>query len=120
MLFDMFEQMQISSMIYDTTYIYVDYKLWMIITVFQYHCHVFCPQAVGDSAQGFLNFLLFCVLQERVRQYMWNAIMQCLRCKCTKKNYYSDDFNDSLTPSGTTPSQMSNYSSDPPRYWVED
>ena len=84
---------------------------------------LFCPQAIGDNGQGFLNFVFFCVLQARVRQYTRDKICRCLSNK--KHHMYSDkncnkDINDdSFTASGT-PSQMSNYSSDPPRDWIED
>ena len=93
----------------------------------QDHPYVCCfiLQAIGDSGQGFLNFLFFCVLQRRVRQYTLDVIRQCLRyskyyCKHhTDKTSTNNIIDDSYTES-CTPSQMSNYSSDPPRDWVEE
>lgn len=80
-------------------------------------------QAIGDNGQGFLNFIFFCVLQNKVRQYMVNLLWQYLSCKRCCRRHSNKNCNDDIEESFTdsvTPSQMSNYSSDPPRSWYEE
>ncbi|XP_065901767.1 G-protein coupled receptor 157-like isoform X2 [Dysidea avara] len=64
--------------------------------------------AIGDSAQGFFNFILFCVFQKKVREYTIYVICRCMGCLKVKPSV-KDDIDHSFTPS-----QMSNFSSDPP------
>ena len=66
-------------------------------------------QAVGDSAQGFCNFVLFCVFQKKVRDYTKHLICRCVGCGCVKPKQ-SDVKDDDYNYKSITPSQMSDFS----------
>ena len=77
-----------------------------------YKLIVLLLQAVGDSAQGFFNFVLFCVFQKKVRDYTKHLICRCVGCgwvKLKQSDVKDDDCDKSITPS-----QMSDFSADPP------
>jgi G protein-coupled receptor 157 len=46
-------------------------------------------QGIGDSAQGFANFLLFCVFTPKIRKKFQASL--CGWCKCRKDNYIEID-----------------------------
>ena len=77
--------------------------------------YCFCSQVIGDTGQGFVNFVFFCVLQAKVRQYVKDVIRRCWDC-CNHDDVIDDE---SFTAS-VTPSQMSSCSSDPQRDRIED
>ena len=69
---------------------------------------------MGDTGQGFVNFVIFSVLQAEVRQYVKDVIRRCWDC-CNH-----DVIDDESFTASVTPSQMSSCSSDPPRDRIED
>lgn len=38
---------------------------------------------MGDSGQGFANFIIFCIFTDRVRRHWINVFSSCLHCQCS-------------------------------------
>jgi len=51
-------------------------------------------QAIGDCAQGFCNFLLFCVFQRKVRHYIIHLICRCVGHVNQSDNMKEEDDDD--------------------------
>ena len=48
------------------------------------------PQGIGDSGQGFVNALLFCLFTIKVREKFKTEVMRLYHCCCCRRHQYTN------------------------------
>ena len=70
--------------------------------------YIYTSQGIGDSGQGFVNAVLFCVFTAKVREKFKIGLARLRHCPCCKRHPYNYDLQYSTSTNYSTTESHTN------------